>query len=492
MLRKLLGTSSPLVLARVISTALTFGLPLMLVRLLRPAELGTYKQFFLVVMSLHLIGQMGLTQSLTYFLPRGDAGRGSYVAHALLLLWALALILGLGLFVAAPRVGNWLGSGELAALRLPLALTAALLLATAPIESALIAEGRIRASALASALSDGVRALLLVAAARLGASAIFWAPVAVGVLRLGALVALVGGRVLPVARPDRARLVQQLRFALPFAGASLFFVAQRYSSQYLVSVRFDVALFPLFTIAYFHFPVVDIVFTPITEVLMVGLGKSLGRDPRATQAHWNEAIVRLASILLPAVAGAWLLGPTMLPILFTDQYRAAVPLFMLATLQIPLSILPVDALLRAAGDTRFLFIFNAVRIPAAVALVLLGIHHGGLAGAIVGNLVAEALARVGLLLRGRRFLAGPLVDWAALGRVALAAALACVPACAVRVSGAHGLRLVLPSMAVYGIAYFMLRAALLPIPLGGGSFAQLGANLGGDRGLERSDVQEPA
>ena len=42
------GRSGPLVLSRVASAALTFGLPLVLVRVLDPHSFGTYKQFFLV------------------------------------------------------------------------------------------------------------------------------------------------------------------------------------------------------------------------------------------------------------------------------------------------------------------------------------------------------------------------------------------------------------------------------------------------------------
>src|SRR5207302_298443 len=79
---RLFGNASPLVLARLASAALTFSLPLVLVRLLDPAVFGAYKQFFLVGQTVLLLGQIGLGQSLFYFLPRGRAERGAYVAHA--------------------------------------------------------------------------------------------------------------------------------------------------------------------------------------------------------------------------------------------------------------------------------------------------------------------------------------------------------------------------------------------------------------------------
>src|SRR5947209_20414099 len=90
----ILGASGPLVLSRLASMALTFCLPLALVRLLDPAAFGTYKQFFLVGQTLLLVGQIDLTQSLYYFLPRGGAHRGVYVAQVLFLLSGLGALVG--------------------------------------------------------------------------------------------------------------------------------------------------------------------------------------------------------------------------------------------------------------------------------------------------------------------------------------------------------------------------------------------------------------
>jgi hypothetical protein len=193
----------------------------------------------------------------------------------------------------------------------------------------------------------------------------------------------------------------------------------------------------------------------------------IGREPARARAHFHDATHKLASLMLPAAAGAWLLGPSVLPLLFTHRYDAAVPLFALATVEIPLWILPVDALLRAGGDTRFLFGFNALRVGVTAAAVLGGMRLIGLPGAIAGSLVSEALARAVMLLRGRRFLGGgaaDVIDAPTLGRIALAAALACAPALAVRqlaaLLGVAALPMVLAATTVYGVAYVILRLAL--------------------------------
>jgi O-antigen/teichoic acid export membrane protein len=468
LMRATLGQASPLVLARLCSAALTFALPLVLVRLLDPSAFGTYKQFFLIAQTLLLVGQLGLTQSLYYFLPRGGAERGAYVTHALVALSLLGALFGCALYACAPWLGARLGSGELAGLRTPLAIYSALMLAAAPLEGALTSESRIGKAALAYVFTDAARAGALIAAAKLfGARGIFWAAALVAALRVLALAGLVARGILPASRPRRDALRRQLAFALPFAGAMWLYVGQRYFSQYAVSARFDAATFALFSVASFHLPVVDIVFTPITEVLMVRLGRAQNGGARAMLAEWDDAVNKLASLLLPAACGAWLLGPTVLPLLFTHKYAGAVPLFMLATVEIPLWILPCDALLRAAGDTRFLFAFYGARVGVSAVCVLGGIRWFGLPGALGGAIVSEAVSRVCLLARGRRFLGasfGELLDWPALARVAVASAGASLPAFAVRFAIAPGAAMIVASAAVYGVAYLALRVALKPKP----------------------------
>jgi O-antigen/teichoic acid export membrane protein len=461
---KVLGASSPLVAGRLVSAALTFSLPLILARLLSPDQFGTYKQFFLIASTLQLTGQLGLTQSLLYFMPRGGKERGAYISQTFLSLSALGVVFGIALWFATPLIGRWLGDGTLASLRVPLVLYGGLMLAAASLESAIVSEGRMARAALAYVLTDGVRALALVLGAKYGGPAgLFWAAAGTSAARVAALFFIVASKTVPFAWPHLGLFKKQLAYALPFAGYSYLYVGQRYFSQYAVSSSFDAATFALFAVASFHMPVVDIVFTPVSDVMIVQVGQAQHRgNARAMWAAWNDAVQKLAAILFPAAACAWLFGSTVLPLLFTHKYQGSVPLFLLATVEIPLWILPLDALLRAAGDTRFLFAFNGARIAVTAALVLGGIHFFGLPGAIGGGIASEALARVFMMARGRRFLGVTwthMVDWGGLGRTTAAAAVACAPAYAVRMVGLHGVVGVLVAGVVYGATYLGLTFA---------------------------------
>ena len=473
---KVLGASSPLVAGRLVSAALTFALPLVLARMLTPDEFGTYKQFFLIASTLQLTGQLGLTQSLLYFMPRGGKERGAYISQTFFSLAGLGFLFGVGLWFATPILGRWLGDGTLASLRAPLALFAGLMLAAAALESAIVSEGRMARAALAYVLTDAVRATAIVVGAKYGGPVgLFWGAALSSALRVVALFFIVANKTVPFAWPHWGLFKKQLAYSLPFAGYSYLYVGQGYFSQYAVSSSFDAATFALFAVASFHMPVVDIVFTPLSDVMIFQIGKAQhGNDAHGMWRAWNDAVQKLASILFPAAACAWLFGPTVLPMLFTHKYDGSVPLFMLATLEIPLWILPLDALLRAAGETRFLFGFNVARLGMTAVLVLAGIHFFGLPGAIAGSITSAALARAGMLLRGRRFLGvrlTHLLDWAPLLRTTAAAAAACVPAYAVRLAGVHGALGVLAAGAVYGVVYLGLLFAMNRLFRGGAAQA---------------------
>lgn len=459
---RVLGASGPLVGGRLVSAVLTFALPLILARLLIPEAFGTYKQFFLIASTVQLTCQLGITQSVFYFLPRGGKERGAYVAQTMSSLAVLGLVFGTALYFAAPLLGHWLGDGSLSTLRGPLALFGGLTLAAASLEGVITAEGRIGAAAVTYVLTDGIRATFLIVGARyFGPSGLFWAAAITAGLRVFACLGIVVGGLVPIARPSQALFKKQLAYALPFAGSSYLYVAQRYFSQYAVSASFDSATFALFAVASFHMPVVDIVFTPLADVMMVHIGKAHQKgEPRSVWMAWNDTIQKLGALLFPAAACAWLFGGTVLPLLFTHKYDGSVPLFMIATLEIPFWVLPLDALLRSFGDTRFLFAFNGGRIVFTGALVLGGIHFFGLEGAIAGSVASEILARGIMMVRGKRFLGVGMAeacDWAALGRTAGAAAAAGLPAYALRqLLPLHPVPSVFLSAVVYGAAYLGL------------------------------------
>lgn len=470
----ILGESSPLLVSRSVSALVTIWLPLALVRLLAPDVFGGYKQFFLVAQTVLLVGQMGITQSLYHFLPRGGPRAGAYLTHALIALSALGLAFGAGLFVSSTVLAALLASPVLAEERLPLAVCVCGILAGAPLEIALIARHRVKTAAVTYAVSDGVRTLALLTAATIADQHLmFWTAAAVAWLRVAALAAFVIRGVLHVDVPSASAWKAQVAFALPFAGSGLLMVLQRYFAQYAVSSSFDPATFAVFTVASFHLFVVDIVLGPVSDVLTVRLSHILGdaatgRTALPTSAaldQWDRAVKRLAMLLFPLAAASLALGSAIIPVLFTSMYAGAIPLFALVSLQIPLFAAPAESVLWAAGESQLLFRVGIARTSLTLVGVLVGIAFLGLPGAIIGGLIPDACARAVLLMRANVILGvrrSVLLDWSTLAQVALAAAVAgLIARTTILVPFSTPLQLTM-GLGVFAVAYVLILLVLQP------------------------------
>ena len=70
--------------------AVTFLIPVVLVRTFDQAAFGTYKQLFLIYGTLFSIAQFGMAESLYYFLPNNPKAAGRFGANSTVILALLS------------------------------------------------------------------------------------------------------------------------------------------------------------------------------------------------------------------------------------------------------------------------------------------------------------------------------------------------------------------------------------------------------------------
>ena len=406
----ILGRARPLLAARLAGAALTFGVPLVLARVLVPASYGTFKQGWLLSTTLQLILPMGLTQSLYYFVPRDPAGRGRYIAQTLWITAILGALSALLLFAAAPLVAAHFANPELTR-NLPwVAAFTAFALAGAPLDVAWNASGRVGAAALARVLTEVARGGCMVVGALVTrrVDGVFAGIAVATALRAAAtwwVLARAHG-----ARFDGAVLRRQAAYALPFGLAFLFIVPQQQYHQYAVASAVTAAAFAIYSVGTFQLPVVDMLYTPISELLQIGLAEAegAGRPPRAGLALFHEAVLQLSFAFVPLAGLLLVAGPDLVVLLFSARYAEAAPIFRLAVVSVALAALPLDGVMRARAQNRFMLILSAGKLGATLAAVTAGLRWLGPIGALLGWVSVEALARLAMLVRTARLFEVPL------------------------------------------------------------------------------------
>ena len=385
-------------MARFASVVITTVVPLVLARAMPIAEYGTYKQLFLVGVTLTSILAFGVPQSLYYFLPRTEQGR-AYVIHVLALLAGAGAVAAALVLVATPWIGQLFSAPSLPEYRYALAAYAGFFLAASPLETLFTSQGRTGLAAVNYVVWDTLRAAAMTVPILLGLGlhATMWSVAALMMVR--ALATWVMG-VNAAEGPwwNGPALRGQLAYALPFGAAMAISVPQHSLHQWVVSAQFDPAVFAIYTVGCFQFPIVDLLYTPTTEVLMVHVGE-LERAGRLAHsvALARDASARLAFVFVPSCAFLIAAAPAFIEAVFGPKFLPAVPLFRVSTLAVLFGCFPLDGLLRARGETRAILLCYVVKALVTVPLVLLLVRMFGLLGGVISWLVAEAVGK-GLLV----------------------------------------------------------------------------------------------
>ncbi|TMA31156.1 MAG: lipopolysaccharide biosynthesis protein [Deltaproteobacteria bacterium] len=468
--RGILGQAGPLMLGRAGATVLGFALPLILTRLLPQAEFGTYKQVWLVVTTAYYMLQLGLAQSLYYFIPRKDGREQVWLTQTTISLTVTGTLCAAALYAGRFLVAKQFGNPELSEFGLPMALITMFMIAGSPLEIHLTAEGKVRSAAWIIFLSDAFRVLASVVPLLLGLGlrGFFWAYVLHAFARFVVQTAffLRHGR----PRVDWPLWKEQLAYALPFGAAILLDIPQRTFHQWAVGWSVDAAAFAIYAQGCFQLPIVNLLYSPISDILQVRLAQPGAGAQRVHLFH--DANLRLAAVFFPFTAGMVAAASLFIPALFTHTYDASVPIFRIAILMTPFASLPLDGTLRAVGQTKYLFRIFFWRLLVTVPVVLVGMHAFGMIGAITGHALAESVMRVAMLDKARRMLDATwreVLPWGQLGVIGAASLVACVPAVLIARHSAAGPRpfLALCAAGVSYLAVYLAAIALTPGEGGG-------------------------
>jgi O-antigen/teichoic acid export membrane protein len=469
-LRGRLGPDLLITLGRTAGFAVTFLIPVVLARTFDQGTFGAYKQLFLVYTTLYYVAQLGMSESLFYFVPGQGDKAPRFVANALLCLAASGTVLAALVAALSHRIALWMGNPALEEGLPWLALFLLLMLVASGFEMVLMARSRYRAAAVAYVVSDLVKAVAFIAPAFLSGRLLWvlWGAIAFACARLFLTVVFLSREFGGTLRPDAALFRRQVAYTLPFAAAVAVEIVQANLHQYFVSSQVTPAVFAIYSVGCLSIPIVDLVAGPAGNVMMVRMSEAAAAGNRAALLPlWHDTVRRLSLVFVPLCAFLAVASRDLIQALFTARYAQSVPIFAVWSLSILLASLPTDSVLRVHAATPFIFAVNIARLCVIVGSIPLLFHAWGLIGAVLATLLGQATARGAMLWRiGRLFGTGPgrLLPWGGLVQATVLAAGACLPALLIRmfVGGPALLRLAAEgaSFSIAGVAIlFVLTTA---------------------------------
>jgi O-antigen/teichoic acid export membrane protein len=445
---------------RVPGLIIAFAIPLVLARVFDQAEFGTYKQLFLIYATVFGLAQVGMAESLYYFVPSSEKSAGRFIANSILVLATVGLLAVLLLSMAREQIAGWLTNPALAPHLPLLGWFLALMLTSAVLEIVLLSTKRNGTAAASYALSDIGRAALLTlpAAFAFGLRGVMIGAVIFGAMRLATTIVVMVKSMGGQLRPDVSVLRRQLAYALPFAIAVGIEVLHINWHQYAVASRFDAASFAIYAVGCLQVPVVELIVTSSCNVMMVEMAAQT-RDLGAARGLWHDTIGRLAFMIFPLAVFLVVMARDIIVLLFTSAYEASVPIFMLWSLTMLASVLVADGVLRVFAQTRYLLAQNVLHLIIVASLAGTFLRYFGLAGAVLVTLLATLAVKSVAVVRICQVMRIPLIEalpWRALATAASFAVIAAAPIVLVA-------RLSLPPLAALtlaGAVYTLVYGAL--------------------------------
>lgn len=450
---------------RLVAFATTFFIPVVLVRVFDQTEFGTYKQLFLVYATLFSLTQIGMAESLYYFLPLAPHKGGRYAANALVVLTGAGLFALALLYRESPRIAGLLGNGALAPYIPYVGVYLLLTVVSVVLEIVMTSRKRFFATASAYAVSEALRGAAFIVPVLLTGS-LEWlliGAIAFAAIRLAATIYYIAREFRGDVRPDAAALKEQVAYALPLAASSLLADWGSQFHQYAVSYYFNAATFAVYSVGCLNIPLVELVHNPVSNVMMVRMGEEL-RDGRegAVLSIWNDTTRKLALVFFPMLGLLLVTARELIVFLFTESYLASVPIFMIWSTTVLLPVLQTDAVLRVYAQTRFLLFVYAAKLLVAVALIHWFVALFQLWGAALVTVAAAAAAKILSLVRFKRLVRIRLADllpWKSLGLNLVVSVAAGAAAMAVK---AH---LELPTLLILAITGMVYAVSYLALAL---------------------------
>ncbi len=460
--RSIFGPAMLLIGGRSVAVAITFIVPLVLARILAPSVFGTYRQLLLIFTTIYGIAQLGMAESLFYFLPSDPKRGGAYAGNAMLALAAAGAGVVVLLTSLEDSLAVALGNPALQGLAALVGGYLALMLVSAPLETILISRGRHTLASTSYALSDVGRALLMLLPALVWRrlDALFVGAIVFAALRLAAALVYCRRAFGAGFRVDPPDLGKQLAYALPLQLAAALEIVQANFHSYVVSSRFDAATFAVYSIGCLQIPLVDLIASSACGVMMVRMRERVTRgEPEAIMPIWRDTTRKLALLLVPLLCVLWITAHDLLALLFTEVYSAGVPVFRIWLGVLLLAAIPAHGPLRVLDDTRFLALQTLVKLVVVAVFTIGFLSAFGLPGAVLIALGAMLIGKSMLLSRLARRTGSPLsrvLPWRSYAGILFAGAAATVPAVAVRSAANSSIERLALAGAAYVIAYAVI------------------------------------
>lgn len=394
------------VLAKSSEAVLLLLSSIVMVRVFPKAEYGTFLQIMLIVNTVTMLTYAGFPQSIYYFFQRAVNPVG-FVKRNVALSLVLSATAALTVYMLQASLASWFNNPLLAQYGWAAPL---LLMFHAPSffrEPILISHGSLIANSATMVTSHCLYYIPAIVAAFLSDSLLnlLWVMVMAAGLEflvyLGAVAwVVVALRQQPVndaaadeEPKEHIRLLTQLKYSLPIGVSSYMGVIQRQIDQIIVSSFFTPRDFAVYSRGAMQIPFISTIRYTVNNIKMPEYVRAY-RDGDVSRflLHYHQCIEKIAKINFPIFAFLFVVAPSIVTLLFTDEYLEAAPILRVYLCMLLTTITVYAIVPRASGETTHIFSATLIGLISNIALSVVFVLLIGPLGAAMATVFSMLLS----------------------------------------------------------------------------------------------------
>lgn len=391
--------SLALTIASLCTTLTSMALSMLMVRILTLEDLAVYKQTLLAYQTFTPVLGLGISQGIYYVLSRNEHRQRAVVKECCLLLlgtgtlYALFMLLG-GREFLANRVSNAVVSSALLWM-VPLAMI------STPAElrpSIYVYQDRIKQNAQFSVISNLVCVCLILLSVlyfRTGMAAV--GAYSIGYCAVGVLGLILAWRLVPKddAAISTASVRMILKVSIPLGVASMLGTLSNSLDKWIISFMCSPEEYAVFSYGAHELPFLSTIASAISTVIIVDMVKY-------TKEHkYDEALTLFRNV---AKVTSYFIFPTMMlfmviaepfyEFMYTESMLAAVPVFRVYLLMLPVRTVMYGPLMIAMGKSKQVLYRTIAGLIANLILSILLVLWIGTIGATIATVITLYLVSV--------------------------------------------------------------------------------------------------
>jgi O-antigen/teichoic acid export membrane protein len=392
------------ILAKSAGTLLLLMSSIVMVRFLSKEDYGTFLQVMLISNTVIMFTYLGIPQSIYYYLHKAT-NKAVFIVRNIAISIFIGIVASICFFFLGPLIAQLLNNPLIENYTLLLVL---LIFFRGPVsirEPILISRGHLLLNSINTVVDSIFFYVPVIIAALLGVSLglllkimVFSSAFIFFCFILLMIWCVKGIKIDPNSVKENGEsitLLQQLRYALPIGVSSYLGIIGTYIDQYIVSIFFTPQSFAVYSRGAMQIPILSSIQFTVNDIMMPYYVKDFqnGRIENFLE-RFHTGAEKVAKINYPVFVFFFISAPSLITLLYTEQYLDAVSIFRTYLFFLVINITAFSIIPRAVGKTKSIFWATTINVVANIILSCLLVPFFGPDGAAIATVFCGVINAV--------------------------------------------------------------------------------------------------